>query len=254
MTCKTSTLIPILIIGILIILLCYCYLRNEGFFSIENIQSIKDLDAIIYINLENREDRKKQILDELKKLEIPENKIYKVSGIYIPNNGHKGCIQSHILALNMAKLNGWNNVLILEDDAELTGSINQFNTQFQNMLKYLKQLNSQPAFDVLMLATANSDKKPVELLNGEGADIVRIIASTTASAYIVKNHYIDKIITLFTYLNAMMEARAWSEGQHEKFALDQNWQEMQKRDKWFGWKNDLIRQRNSHSTTNEYLE
>ena len=46
-------------------------------------------------------------------------KVHKVSGIFIHKNGHKGCIQSHILALNMIKLNKWKSTLILEDDTEL---------------------------------------------------------------------------------------------------------------------------------------
>lgn len=250
---KSLKLLPILLLILVSIILFYIYFKYEGFYSVENVQSIKDVDAVIYINLENREDRKKEIQDELKKLEIPENKIHKVSGIYIPNNGHKGCIQSHILALNMAKLNGWDNVLILEDDAEITISPEEFNKKFTAMINYLKQLPDQPKFDVLLLSTANVDKKPVEVLNGEGNDIVRIMSSTTSTSYIVKNHYIDKIIALFTYLNAMMEANSWSEGGHERYALDQNWQEMQKRDKWYGWKDDLFKPRNSRSTINEYL-
>ena len=234
-------------------LLIWQKVHKEGFFAVEKLTSLDNINAVIYINLENREDRKKELLGELEKLGIPSSKIHKVSGIYIPDNGHKGCIQSHILALNMMKLNNWNNVMIIEDDVELTISAEEFRTQFQNMLDYLSVSGNEPQFDVLMLATANATKTPVDKINGLGNGIVRLTSATTSSAYIIKKHYVDKIIALFTYLNGMMDASKWSNGGHEEFALDQNWQAMQRNDMWYAWQNDLIKQRNSASTINQYL-
>ena len=43
-------------------------------------------------------------MKELEKLNTDMSKVHKVSGVYMPKNGHKGCIQSHILALNMIKM------------------------------------------------------------------------------------------------------------------------------------------------------
>ena len=126
---KRKLLITSILVGLIVLLLILIVWQkqhNEGFFAVEAINSLDDIDAFIYINLENREDRKKQILGELEKLGIPSSKIFKISGVYIPDNGHKGCVQSHILALNMAKLNGWRNVMIMEDDAELTTSAEEF--------------------------------------------------------------------------------------------------------------------------------
>ena len=250
---RLLTIVLICFTVILIGLIIWQKVHREGFFSIEPIKSLDDIDAFIYINLEKREDRKKQILDEFENLAIPSSKIFKVSGVYIPDNGHKGCIQSHILALNMAKLNGWQNVIIMEDDAELTTSPDDFKKRFKDMTNYLAAADNQPAFDVLMLATANASKKPVNKINGLGNGIVRLTGSTTSSAYVIKQHYLDKMIALFTYLNGMMDASGWSNGNHEQFALDQNWQAMQQRDMWYGWQNDLISQRNSASTINQWL-
>jgi hypothetical protein len=153
----------------------------------------------------------------------------------------------------MAKLNGWNNVMIMEDDAELTVAPEEFKKRFKDILDYLASADNEPAFDVLMLATANASKSPVDKINNLGDGIVRVSSSTTSSAYVIKQHYYDKMIALFTYLNGMMDASAWSNSGHEEYALDQNWQAMQKRDMWYGWTNDLIRQRNSTSTINQWL-
>ena len=131
---KRTRLLTTILIGLLVllvILLIWQKLNKEGFFAVEKIASLDDIDAFIYINLERREDRKKELLAELEKLGIPSSKIFKVSGVYIPDNGHKGCIQSHILALNMAKLNNWRNVMIMEDDAELTVGPKEFKNEIQ---------------------------------------------------------------------------------------------------------------------------
>ena len=93
-TRSIATILALLVL-ILLVLIIWQKTHNEGFFAVENIRSVDDIDAFIYINLENREDRKKELLAELEKLGIPSSKIFKVSGVYIPDNGHKGCVQSH---------------------------------------------------------------------------------------------------------------------------------------------------------------
>ena len=117
------------------------YRSWEGFFN--ETKGINQLDAIIYINLENRGDRKDLLLKELAALDTNMSKVNKVSGIYIPKNGHKGCLQSHILALNMIKLNKprWNRVLILEDDAELTEESDTFNNDKSANDKYVLSIS-----------------------------------------------------------------------------------------------------------------
>ena len=74
--------------------------------------------------------------------------------MYIPKNGHKGCVQSHIIALNLIKLNNWDKVLILEDDAELNVDTEEFKKQLNEMLNYIE--NNK--WDVVMLATAYEQK------------------------------------------------------------------------------------------------
>ena len=73
-------------------------------------------DGIVFINLEKRRDRQGHICKMLKEYGVERSRIHKISASYIPKNGHKGCAQSHILALTLAKINNWENVLILEDD------------------------------------------------------------------------------------------------------------------------------------------
>jgi len=257
--------IEIIIFCILVILLLFLILRRswEGFYNEQN--GINRLDAIIYINLENRGDRKDLLMEELKKLSTNMGKVHKVSGVFIPKNGHKGCIQSHILALNMIKLNKWKRVLILEDDAELDIPPDAFNELLNKTIDYLDEKKSN--WDVIMLATANKniDNKiepiPINIdsnidsssnsknnSNNKTFKIQKLKTATTSSAYIVKDTYVDNILNLFNTCNDNMEHSKLSGQGHEYWALDQKWAELQVKDNWFAIDKDPIKQRAIWST------
>ena len=226
---------------ILIIILLFCKV-NQNYDNFKN-NWYEKIDGIVYINLEKRDDRKKLLLEELKKIEVNSEQVNKVSGVYIPKNGHKGCVQSHIIALNIAKMNRWKYVLIFEDDMELNVSPDEFNNMINNTLDYTKSNNI--SWDVIMLATGHNEKE-------YDNNMIRIKAGTTSSGYIVNSHYYDTLINLFTYCNENMSRDKWSGGQEwEPYALDQQWRVLQKNDNWFGFEKDLIKQRNISSTIME---
>ena len=229
--------------NILVILL----LILDAYFSIKKVtdyfsNSYDNIDAFIYINLEDREDRKTLLLDEFKKLDIPENKIRKISGVRIPKNGHKGCIQSHILALQMAKLNKWKRVIILEDDAELNVEPEVFKTMIE---KAMEQTN----WDMIILHGSNqTQKENSEINNGE---MFYLKHSTQSTAYIINDNYYDKLLNLFIHCNDMMSKDNWEiPGSWESHALDQQWNKLVERDNWMGFKTNLLRQRNISSSIN----
>lgn len=229
----------ILAIIIIILLLIILYFSINVF--IENFTNIYDnIDAFIYINLENREDRKKDILSEFKKLNVPEEKIRKISGVSIPKNGHKGCIQSHILALQMAKMNKWKNIAIFEDDAELTGNIDTFK-------KMVKDATSIDKWDVIILHGANQSIKENIAIEGH-PELHYLKHSTQSTGYIIKDTYYDKLLNLFMHCNDMMSKDNWeTPGSWESYALDQQWNKLIEKDNWIGFKNNLLKQRNISS-------
>ena len=202
-----------------------------------------EIDAFIYINLENREDRKKLLLDEFKKLNIPDDKIRKISGVRIPKNGHKGCIQSHILALQMAKLNNWNLVAIFEDDAELVVE----SDVFKNMVKKAMEQNK---WDIIILHGANQTQKENGDIEGQ-PDLHYLKHSTQSTGYIIKSSYYDKLLNLFTHCNDMMSKDNWEiPGSWESYALDQQWNKLVEKDNWIGFKKNLMQQRSISSSIN----
>ena len=268
-----KTNIEILVFFVLLIFLSILILRRswEGFFN-EN-HGINRLDAIIYINLENRSDRKDLLMKELEKLNTNMGKVHKLSGVYIPKNGHKGCIQSHILALNMIKLNKWKRVLILEDDAELDMNPEAFNDMLNKTLDTLDDKNSN--WDVIMLGTANKviddkfspisisiespvppESQPSKSSNNNNStsessqtlQIQKLTTATTSSAYIVKNTYVDNILNLFNNCNDNMVPDKLSGQGFEHWALDQKWADLQRKDNWFVLDKDPIKQRAIWST------
>lgn len=238
-----------ILVGILAIIILNNTLEN--FFNEQ--KGINQLDAIIYINLENRGDRKELLMKELESLDVDKSKIHKVSGIYIPKNGHKGCIQSHILALNMIKLNSprWKRVLILEDDAQLTMEPDVFNKTLSTVLEKLDTVD--PDWNVLMLATANKvlPNTPINysLETESTTTLQRIKSATTSSAYIVRDTYVDNILKLFDTCNNNLQPDKLNEQGFEPWALDQKWASIQESDKWYCLDPDLIIQRAIWSTT-----
>ena len=90
---------------------------NRSKFLVLITVGLSCIDAIIYINLEHRKDRQLRLLQELAAIEIEPQKIFRVDAIHDILNGHRGCAQSHIKALELAQEKNFSNVLILEDDA-----------------------------------------------------------------------------------------------------------------------------------------
>jgi GR25 family glycosyltransferase involved in LPS biosynthesis len=230
-------LIIIILTSIIIIL---------GIYKVYNTFSnvgLNKCDAIMYINLDDREDRKKLLLNDLNEIGVDKTKIHRISAVKIPKNGHKGCIQSHLIALRMAKMNNWDMVCIMEDDAEIINK-NSFNNDVENIFNDLKDIN----WDIIILSCAN--KKSESVINKNYIDKLKY--ATTSACYIIKSHYYDNMINLFEYCNQMMVPHKWGatleKDDWEPYALDQKWNELIKQDNWYCPKNNLIKQREIKSS------
>ena len=75
----------------------------------------KKIEKIFFINLDKRTDRREEIENELKKMELTAERY---SAISTPESGIVGCGYSHLNVLKMAREQNVKNVLILEDDFE----------------------------------------------------------------------------------------------------------------------------------------
>lgn len=134
------------------------------------------VDKVVYINLDSRSDRRDIMARFFEDAKIPLEKVVRFSAVQDPSNGILGCAKSHIGVLNMARENGWNSVLVLEDDLEWF--------DFENNYKVLTEsVEKVPNYDVFMLTG--------KYIRTEG---LKIHMAMFSNAYIVKNHYYPTLI------------------------------------------------------------
>ena len=142
------------------------------------------IDGILYINLSHRNDRKQLILKTLQYNGVDMNKVHRIEGVLNEMCGHLGCGESHIKALETAILNNWKNVLILEDDFVFT----QTPTYIHNTLEKINSIN----WDVVLLAGGHR-----QVIKSKYSFLNKIIKCSTASGYIVRQHYYKTLLENF---------------------------------------------------------
>ena len=199
----------------------------------ENISiKFKDfIDGIMFINLTERTDRLKKILDEFNKMQIPSEMIHRIDAVLDKTCGHLGCTKSHIKALKYAKEMKWKRFLILEDDFEfklpkdkILYILSEFFQKFDNK------------WDVFMFTTYWNQK-----INTNLDFIKKIKYATTTAGYLVNSSYIDTLLNNYTIGMKKLEeeveqfkAKNPNKRKIESlYALDQFWSSLQSKDNFY---------------------
>jgi len=188
-----------------------------------------NIDKIIYINLEKRPDRRSEIETELTNFGLVGERF---EAINVPYFGCIGCMKSHLSVLKLAKMNGYKNILILEDDFTFTVSKESFENSLSKFFEF------KPNFDVCMLS--------YNLLKYEETEedsIRKAVSVQTASGYIVNQHYYDKLIQLYEWASPLLEQT----GQHWIYANDEIWKSLQEKDNWYLFTERIGKQRPGYS-------
>jgi len=208
------------------------YFINKKYKSIDVITNyMENIDKIVYINLEKREDRRKEIENELYNYNLDGERF---EGIYEkPPRGILGCLKSHLSVLKMAKEKDYKNVLIVEDDFYF---VEEENLVKKNMKLLFKK---KPEFDVCFLSYHLHEG----VVDRDDPFLTKVIFSTTASGYIVNNHYYGVLIDL--YEDAVVKLENTME--HWNYANDQVWKELQRKDNWYCFTKRLGKQRDGFS-------
>lgn len=191
------------------------------------------IEAVFYINLARRPDRRTQIEEMLAQYGIPAERFEAIDAS--PSPGIIGCTQSHRDILALSAKRGYHTVLILEDDFIFTVPPAQLHAYLNAVFK------SKITFDVFMLSyhIEPGASHPIS-----GFPLVRRVgAATLASGYIVKREYIPKLVELYDW--ALPKLR--ETGQHWIYANDQCWKQLQMQDNWICSAEKMGMQRDGYS-------
>jgi len=140
------------------------------------------IQKFVYINLKKREDRNKHILEELKKFNVPEEKILRFEAVEHPR-GNIGCSMSHQKVMEMFRDSGDDVWCILEDDHYFTQTYEKTDELIQGFI-------DREPFDVLLGCTCALYASPIV-----GDDkYVRVLQSSTSSFYIVKKRACEGLL------------------------------------------------------------
>lgn len=196
----------------------------------------KNIDKIIYINLNKRTDRREQIEEELNNFDL---KFERFEAIETCGFGTLGCGLSHLQVLKIAKERDYSNILILEDDFTFLVSKEEFENELINFF------NSNIDFDVIFLSY-NLIKKKETPYNF----IVRALECQSASGYIVNKKYYDKLIDLYEEAMPLLKQTQ----QHWIYANDQIWKQFQIKDNWYCFSKRIGKQRAGYNCEGNYCD
>lgn len=181
------------------------------------MNSVTDIQHIIYINLDSRPDRNQLALQEFAKLEWATHPV-RFPAVKMAK-GAFGCTISHIRCLETAKKQNWTHVLLCEDDVKFTDPT----TLTENLHQFLA---SGSPWDVIMLA-GNNYGPFRETHPGVAVQVQACLAGT---AYLVAQHYYD---TLLQNLKEGLAAFMRHPTQSHQFALDTYWFRLQAAHRWY---------------------
>jgi len=176
------------------------------------------IDAILYINLAHRIDRKEHILHEINKLGKDESFIHRIDAVKrIP--GALGCSLSHIKALEFAlKHSEWNTVLVLEDDFTFHSE------KTDEIIKSIDELCNYSTFDCCQL----SYNPTGQFSDTHHPHIKKIIRAGTTSSYLIRRNYIPKLLQNINESSGDMMLR----GKYHENCIDVHWNILQANDHW----------------------
>lgn len=195
------------------------------------------IDAIYYINLDHRTDRKKEFEQEMAKLNVPQHKIHRISAISTPGFGILGCGLSHKKALETFYASENSYALIFEDDFMFTQDVNYCHF----LLDY--PFKQKIDFDIVMLSgnvmKDQETNKPF---------LRKIYDAQTASAFLIHRKFAPKLIETLSESTKLLEDwwKQYNEKKHE-YCNDIYWKKLQPDSNWYIFNPKLGIQRESYS-------
>jgi hypothetical protein len=209
----------------------------------ENMDTIRqwydNVDIIYYINLDKREDRKKEILEELHRMGVPDSKIIRIDGIYKEGKGDWGCSLSHLKAMREFNQSNYKNCIIFEDDFMFQSNLDNLNSVFNNFF------DTNMDYDVCMLSANGGYIDPTEY-----SFVSKINGTQTASGYMVNHNYSDVLLKNYEEGSDLI-GKSYEKGKGDDiqgmYCVDQYWKSLQNVGNWYIFQPKIGIQRDSFS-------
>jgi glycosyl transferase family 25 len=204
-----------------------------------NKYGFDNFDIIYIINLKHRVDRWDQIISEMAKMNIDNNKIVRIDGVY-HIVGQIGCTLAHYNTMKhfVNTPDNIKNCLVLEDDFEFTHDKdfvnNLLNKFFTNNINY----------DVLLLSS--------NIIKGHSTDydfITKIIDAQTTSSYCTTKNFAPKLIDIFydSSQKLLSSYNLYNTINSHTDAVDMIWKKLQPIHNWYCVNPKIGQQRASYS-------
>lgn len=200
------------------------------------------LDTIYYINLDHREDRNREFLECMSDLDVPVEKIQRISAIYNRDMGILGCVKSHIKAIETFLESGLKTSLILEDDFQYKNK-----DTFWSDIKRVFDTNVE--FDILQLSynpNTYTNMVVYKSIDTEYPFLKKAEVTITTSGYIITRDFAPTLLENFKESSKMLEMCKTNVDVH-KYSLDIYWNILKPKSKWYVIYPPIGYQRSSYS-------
>ena len=179
---------------------------------------MEHIDAILYINLAHRTDRKEHVIHEIHKICGDDSKIHRIDAIRT-EPGALGCGLSHIKALEYTMMHPeWRTVLILEDDFTFHGNDTLVLSSALRTLLI-------PQMDIGLLSYNHS----VLRYEDTSTTIKRVLYSQTTSSYCIRSSYVPTLLQNMRESTTDMIIR----GKTHENCVDIHWTTLQPHGHWY---------------------
>jgi phosphorylcholine metabolism protein LicD len=215
-------------------------INNPTWDNIADPDKLSQLPIILFINLQKRTDRLRYVNLELEKIKYPKNKINRVNAVLNNENGHKGCLESHIKALKMGLESDEPIIMIIEDDIKF---LENSRTVVHTIIDYIQQDN----WNVLLLDCGGINiPGPLTKETKNKCSNKLLPGCATCTCYIIKREYIQ------TLLNIWEPTVGISNWKDEIHCCDQTWKILQD-ERWIVVAPKLVTQVSGYSNTSNSI-
>jgi len=185
----------------------------------ESTADMEHIDAILYINLAHRTDRKEHVIHEIHKICVDDAKIHRMDAIRT-EPGALGCGLSHIKALEYAMAHPeWNTILILEDDFT-------FHEDVALLSGLHTLLTCSPHMEIGLLSYNGSVLRYEDTSH---SSIKRVLYSQTTSSYCIRSSYLPILLQNMRESTMDMIIR----GKTHENCVDIHWTSLQPQGHWY---------------------